>query len=145
MADILDELRKRGQYKALPSSGAQYRGMMGNPRGTSVLRIIDGKLFEDEPIAWHVFSEGEPVPVLLGIGPIQGDYAVATKKDTAIGQRYFTVVHRGKYYDNFTQWLYAVCGEMDPAFSPRWADRGPVTDGHSPIGGVNRDVTSVTE
>lgn len=122
MTDILDELKRRGKnLPPAPRTGPQYRGMMGNPDGRRVLRIIDRKLFEDEPIAWQVYSEGQPIPVLLGHGPLDGDFAVAQLSHTAIGPRYCTVVHRGKYYDNFTQWLYAQCAEADPSFSPRFA------------------------
>ncbi|MCG2665887.1 hypothetical protein ACFPFP_02950 [Bradyrhizobium sp. GCM10023182] len=127
-----------------------YRGTMGNPDGMRVLRIIDGKLFEDEPLGWEIYSEGQPLPVLLGHGAYHGDFAVAKIKQTAIGPRYVSVVHRGQYFDNFTYWLYAMCGEQDPGFTPRWAERehlnattsaepasvtGQVTSGHPLIGG----------
>ena len=122
MSEIIEQLRREGKNRPpSPVLRPVTLARFGNPPGTYVLRIIDGKLFEDEPIAWELRSEGQPIPVLLGMGAVEGDFAVATKKDTAIGRRYFTVIHGGKYFDNFTQWLYAQCAEHDPNFSPRWA------------------------
>lgn len=95
---------------------------MGNPPGTRVLRILDGKLFEDEPIGWNVYSEGQPIPVLLGLGPLAGDFAVGKLHQKYDGN-YCSIVHRGQHFDNFTLWLYAMCGELDADFTARWAER----------------------
>ena len=128
MRDILDELKRQGKNiaPAIRVSGPQYLGLMNNPEGVRVLRVIDGNLVEDEPIGWQVFSVGQPIPILLGLGPCAGDFAVGQKKPTNMGYRYVSVCDRGKYYQNFTLWLYARMGELDPSFSPRFADREEV-------------------
>jgi len=105
---LLDDLRRKGQYLPDKPPGSDkpfYRGMMGNPPNTTILRAIEGRIFCEEAIAWEFWSEGPPVPILLGVVPLREDFAVWHQERLAGGGSAGQVKHRGRYFESPLHWL----------------------------------------